>query len=115
MTDIMSSGKVKKVNGLQSERIALKISLLRRSWTYKDLARTIKVHPGYIANLFCGGNPWWPVRAAINRALGEQIFTKQPSSAISRPARRRPSARRSPAPAAASSPIPTAVCPPAAA
>ncbi len=77
----MSTGKAKKSAAAENERISLRISLLRKGWTYRKLAKRIKCHPGTIANLFCGDNNWWGIRAKINKALGEPIFTEPAATA----------------------------------
>jgi hypothetical protein len=67
--------------------VTLKIRLLERGWDYRDLAKATKRNPRYVANVISGNDPWWPVRAAINRALGEKIFTKRPPSRAGRKAK----------------------------
>jgi len=88
MTKIMSTGEVKKSDRAQKERIALRVQLIRRRWTYRDLAQRVKCHPGYIANLFCGDNPFWPIRAKINRVLGGDIFKKPTKFSVHRRCRK---------------------------
>jgi len=93
------------------ECINLKVRMLQRRLTYKDLAQMAELNPRVVSNVMCGNDRNWPPRAAINRALKERIFSKPTRSArrnsrrVSRrrqatptPARR--AATRNPQPAA---------------
>jgi hypothetical protein len=80
----------------RKECVRVKIRLLERGWTYKMLAARIKRDAKQVGNVLYGNTFSWPIRKAVNQALGEKIFSRPPSS------RRRKRVRR-PSP---SSPLP---------
>jgi hypothetical protein len=68
--------------GKNIESDSLRIEMIRRGLTYRDLAQIIGVVPQRVANVLCFSDHTWPIRRAINRALRMKIFRK--------PARRKP-------------------------
>lgn len=74
------------------ECIRLKIRMLQRRLTYRDVARMAGIHPRVVSNVLCGNDRNWPPREAINRAFAEKIFVNRP-----RPrARQKPTNRQPP-------------------
>jgi hypothetical protein len=99
--------------------VRVKIRLLERGWTYKDLARKIGRDAKQVGNVIYGNTTSWPIRKAINAVLRESIFPK-PSAAWMRRKRKvgtpRRGIRQAPAqavpPPPGSSPSPPASKPP---
>ena len=69
-------------SGKNLESDLLRIEMIRRGLTYRDLALMVDTVPQRITNVLCFSDRTWPIRGAINRALRMKIFRK--------PARRNP-------------------------
>lgn len=54
----------------------LRIEMIRRGLTYRDLARMVSVGAPRIANVLSFSDRTWPIRAKINQALRKRIFYK---------------------------------------
>jgi hypothetical protein len=52
----------------------LRVVMAQRGLDSVELARLAGVHPRTLQNTLAGNNPFWPVRAAINRALRQRVF-----------------------------------------
>jgi hypothetical protein len=62
--------------GKNIELDELRIEIIRRGLTYKQLAQMTGRKPQQVANVLSGSNTSWPIRAQINRALRKKVFTK---------------------------------------
>jgi hypothetical protein len=71
------------------EILQLRRVMLEKRLTPAALGRLAKFNPRRISNVLCGTDATWPIRAAINRALQERLFSK--------PNRTAPGRRPSPA------------------
>ena len=58
------------------EIVLVRVQMLSRGWNNHDLARATGLSPRVVANVLAENNTSWPPRAAINAALGAEIFTK---------------------------------------
>jgi hypothetical protein len=65
-----------QTRGKNIELDELRIEMIRRGLTYRQLAEIIGRDKQQVANVLTGNNPSWPIRAAINRALRKRIFCK---------------------------------------
>jgi hypothetical protein len=66
----------KQRRGENLESDELRIEMIRRGLTYRDLAKIVGTVPQRIANVLSYSDRTWPIRAAINRALRKRIFRK---------------------------------------
>lgn len=60
--------------------VRAQIRLLQLGWTRQDLALKINRDSRQIGNILNGNTHAWPIRCAINQALGATIFTKAPAN-----------------------------------
>lgn len=60
---------------------AVKAELAALGWTHRDVAAKTGLKKGTVSNVLSGHYPCWPARAAINAAIGRDIFTKPDSNA----------------------------------
>jgi hypothetical protein len=70
------NGKRYQQRGRNLELDTLRIEMIRRGLTYRDLAALVKTQPQRIANILSGSDRTWPLRARINRLLRKRIFAK---------------------------------------
>ena len=54
----------------------LRLAMLNRDLSVGKLAQMARVGARRVTNVLSGSDTTWPIRAAINRALRESIFTK---------------------------------------
>jgi hypothetical protein len=62
--------------GKNQESDDLRIEMIRRGITYRELAEMVGKGPQRVANVLAYSDRTWPIRAAINRALHKKIFRK---------------------------------------
>ena len=62
--------------GKNVELDLLRIVMIQRALTCRDLAVLAGKNPQRIANVLSSWDRTWPIRAAINRALKRKIFRK---------------------------------------
>jgi hypothetical protein len=70
----MTAGKRYQYRGKDVEVDALRIEMIKRGLTYRDLAAKTRKQPQRIANVLAGSDTTWPIRVSINRALKMRIF-----------------------------------------
>src|ERR1043166_3595363 len=58
------------------ESIDLRHEMVERGFTASQLAAMAHVGPRRISNVLTGNDASWPIRAAINKHLGQQMFRK---------------------------------------
>ena len=66
------------------ELAELRVVMASRSLQPRHLASMTRVSAQRISNVLAGGDKSWPIRAAINEALGQNIFAKPPLRTRSR-------------------------------
>lgn len=64
----------------RSEARAAKTALVALGWTHRDLAAKTGLKKGTVSIVLSGHYACWPAKAAINAALGRDVFTKPESS-----------------------------------
>jgi hypothetical protein len=70
------TGKRYQQRGKNAELDLLRIKMIERGLTYRDLAAMAGKKPQRVANVLSGSDRTWPIRAAINRALRSKLFSK---------------------------------------
>jgi alkylated DNA nucleotide flippase Atl1 len=68
----------KQRRGKNLEADILRIEMIRRALTYRDLARMVGTIPQRVANVLSGSDRTWPIRRALNRVLRQRIFANPP-------------------------------------
>lgn len=59
------------------ETRAAKMALLSLGWTHRELAKRTGLSKSAVDQVLCGHYPSWPAKAAVNAALGREIFKRQ--------------------------------------
>jgi hypothetical protein len=65
-----------------------KLELSLRGWTTRRLAAATGLSYGSVRNVLAGRHGNWPAKAAINRALEREIFSKPETKQMPRPLNR---------------------------
>lgn len=61
----------------RAEARAAKEAMVRWGWTHRDLAAKTGLTRGTVSLIMGGFYDAWPAKAAVNAALGRDIFTKR--------------------------------------
>jgi hypothetical protein len=64
----------------KSEARAAKVALAALGWTHRVLAAKTGLKKGTVSIILSGFYECWPAKAAINAALGRDIFSKRETS-----------------------------------
>jgi hypothetical protein len=70
------TGKRYQQRGKKAELDLLRIVMIQRGLTYRQVAALAGKTPQRIANVLSGSDGSWPIRAQINRCLRRRIFQK---------------------------------------
>lgn len=79
------TGKRYQQRGENAELDLLRIKMIQRGLTYRDLAAKVGRKPQRIANVLSGSDRTWPIRSDINRALRSKVFRKPKNTRRQRP------------------------------
>ena len=61
----------------KSEARAAKAALVVLGWTHRQLAEKTGLKKGTVSIVLCGSYECWGAKAAVNAALGREIFSKR--------------------------------------
>jgi len=67
---------IKSIQADSVDTLQLRRVMFERRLSPATLGHMAKFNPRRISNVLCGTDETWPIRAAINRALGEKIFSR---------------------------------------